>query len=378
MLNLSSLLYSTAEQPTFEDALDLTPSCRERILAAKSTVRLCLRDRFPQVLRESGYNEQVVSPRFFTQGSWAYKTLNAPAKPAQQADIDDGAYLPLSFVAQTEKPSAASAIFFAAIEECLSPLTQTQGWRLRTDKATCVRIEIASFAHIDIPLYAIPDNEFSSLQKASMQRGYMDAQAAVFGSDEDVWTKLPTNRVLLAHREYDWVKSDPRPLKTWFLQEVERHGEQFRRVVRYLKAFRDWQWESGGPASVLLMAATAQVFDSRDRRDDLALLDVAAKLPSVLRDGVNNPVEGSESFTERLGKHGVEDAATKFQQLETQMRWALQTTNAEQACALMVDLFGSRFPNEPSRAIKSSVAATVLATPAVTIASPLVGRTKAG
>jgi hypothetical protein len=78
------------------------------------------------------------------------------------------------------------------------------------------------------------------------------------------------DKVLLAHRECNWMPSDPRPVKEWFLGEVEAKGEQFRRVVRYLKAFRDWRWSSGGPASILLMAAAAPLFEKRDRRDDLA------------------------------------------------------------------------------------------------------------
>lgn len=72
-----------------------------------------------------------------------------------------------------------------------------------------------------------------------------------------LWTALPADKVLLAHRECNWMPSDPRPVKEWFLGEVEAKGEQFRRVVRYLKAFRDWRWASGGPASILLMAAAA-------------------------------------------------------------------------------------------------------------------------
>jgi len=43
-------------------------------------------------LSEIAGEDAVTQPRFFTQGSWAYKTLNAPAQNPQQADLDDGAY----------------------------------------------------------------------------------------------------------------------------------------------------------------------------------------------------------------------------------------------------------------------------------------------
>jgi hypothetical protein len=56
--------------------------------------------------------------------------------------------------------------------------------------------------------------------------------------------------------------------------------------VRYLKAYRDWTWPSGGPSSILLMAAAAPLFFKQDRRDDQALLEVVNGLPAVLRNGV--------------------------------------------------------------------------------------------
>ena len=379
MLNLSSLFFSTAERPTLLEALDLTDEWRDFIAAAKTEIRDCLRERLPLVLKAGGYTGPTVCPRFFTQGSWAYKTLNAPAQEPQQADIDDGAYLPLTFVAQAGKPSIASAIFFAATEEALRPLVKTRGWQLVTDKSTCVRIVITKYAHIDVPLYAIPDDEFETLQRAALLRyGYSSLKEAVMKAERDAWTALPVDHVLLAHREEDWKKSDPRPVKKWFLDEVDRHGEQFRRTVRYIKALRDWQWPTGGPASILLMAAAAPLFETRDRRDDIALLDVVARLPGALRDGVCNPVDKNESLTDRLGADGVEEAAKKLETFETYLRGALNASNAEQACTWLVNQFGARFPNEPARVKKATVAATVLATPATAVASPLVGRTQAG
>ncbi|MGN3966697.1 CBASS cGAMP synthase [Burkholderia gladioli] len=379
MLNLSSLFHSTVEDSTLLLNIELTPKEQSFIAEAKSAVRLCLRENLMQVLRNHGYTGPTVRPRFFTQGSWAYKTLNAPAQHPQQADVDDGTYLPLSFVSQTAKPSVASAIFFAAAEEALRPLVWARGWKLITDKPTCIRIEISAFAHVDIPLYAIPDDEFDKLQKAALsQYGYIALDSAVSAAERDAWTALPRDHVLLAHREDDWAKSDPRPVKDWFLDEVERHGEQFRRTVRYLKAFRDWQWVSGGPSSILLMAASAPVFDTRERRDDLALLDLVDKLPSVLRDGVTNPVDTGESLTDRLGSDGVEETARKIELFETFLRGALSASNSNQACAWMIQQFGPRFPNAPSRIKAASVAATVLATPVSVAASTLMGRSQAG
>jgi hypothetical protein len=380
MLNLSPLFFTSVEgESCMHEELELTPERRAWIASARVDVRNCLRTGIPRVLKEKGYTTDVPQPRFFTQGSWAYKTLNSPAQHPQQADVDDGCYLPLSFVTQTKRPSTAATVFFAAAEEALRPLVEEKRWRLVIDKPTCIRIVIASFAHIDIPLYAIPDEEFDTLTKASMERyGYDSISEAAVKAERDAWTALPRDKVLLAHRECDWMTSDPRPVKEWFLGEVEAKGEQFRRVVRYLKAFRDWKWPSGGPASILLMAAAAPLFEKRDRRDDIALLDVVSALPGRLRDGVKNPVEESESLTDRLGKAGVEEAAKAFEEFEGVLRGAIDASSSSQACIWMRNEFGPRFPNEPDRVKIISVAATIAAAPATAGPSELVGRTKAG
>ena len=174
------------------------------------------------------------------------------------------------------------------------------------------------------------------------------------------------------------MESDPRAVKDWFLAEVSARGEQLRRVIRYLKAFRDWKWQSGGPASILLMAAAAPLFEKRDRRDDLALLDVVMALPGKLRNGVNNPVDDKESLTKRLGKEQVEEAARYFEAFENVLRGALDAGNADQACSWMIGEFGPRFPNLPARVKVVSVAATILSAPAAVGPSELIGRTKAG
>ena len=380
MLNLSPLFYTSEDSNAcLHNELDLDTTERAYIAEARTAVRNCLRSGIPRVLRGKGFNDGIPQPRFFTQGSWAYKTLNSPAQHPQQVDIDDGCYLPLSFVSQTIKPSIAALVFFTVVEEALKDLVKERNWTLVTDKPACVRIIISQNAHLDVPLYAIPDDEFTLLVKASMDSyGYVNLAEAVVKAEHDAWTALPSSKVLLAHRELNWMSSDPRPVKEWFLGEVDAKGEQLRRIVRYVKAFRDWQWSSGGPSSILLMAAVAPIFEKHDRRDDLALLEVITTLPDQLRDGVNNPIDKSESLTDRLGKSGVENAATAFESLEKMLRGAINAGSSAQACTWMRDVFGTRFPNEPDRVSQVSVAATILSAPAIAGPSELVGRTKAG
>lgn len=382
MLNLSPLFNTSEDEPSLLQALELTAAQRLQITAAKNEVRQCLKLGIPRVLVEQGYKGDIPQPRFFTQGSWAYKTLNSPAHlPPQQSDVDDGAYLPISFLKGSKKPSVASAIFFAAAEEALRKLVdakRSENWKLVTDKPTCIRIEISATAHIDIPLYSIPDDEYVTLEKAAATYGFDSLTEAVNVRKADSWTTLPIGEVLLAHREEDWITSDPRPVKDWFVDQVEAKGEQLRRVVRYLKAFRDWQWKSGGPSSILLMAAAAPLFSKIDRRDDLALLEVLKGLPTALRNGVNNPVDDDETLSARMTAEALEEAAKKLERFENYLNGAVNASDEATACNWMINMFGPRFPNRPSRIKQITVAATIAAVPAQAAASELVGRTKAG
>lgn len=379
MLNLSSLLYtSDIDEPHLLKHLELSAAQDAAISTAKTEIRACLRDGIPRVLREKGLSQEPPKPRFFTQGSSAYKTLNGPARRPQQADIDDGCYLPLSFLSKGSRPSVVAATFFAVAEETLKPLVELRGWKLITDKPTCIRIEISAFAHVDVPLYAIPDTEFATLAKAALKDyGYLTEEEAFIKAQRDAWTMLPRNAVLLAHRELDWIESDPRPLKDWFLNAVDIHGEQLRRVTRYLKSVRDWRWATGGPPSILLMAAAVPLFQWHDRRDDQALLHVATQLSRALRNGVSNPVDDSESLTKRLGEEGVKDAARQFEEFAGVLNACCSASNPSQACTWLIQEFGERLPNRPDR-IKATVAATIAASPAIAGPSELVGRSKAG
>ncbi|WP_454692505.1 CBASS cGAMP synthase [Achromobacter aloeverae] len=332
-----------------------------------------------------------MAPRFFTQGSWAYKTLNSPGhQPPQQADIDDGCYLPMGFLTQSERPSLAAEIFFAVAEKALDPLVKSRSWKL-SRKPTCIRIEIGLSAHVDVPLYAIPDGEFHTLVEAHALRKSMTFDARHDSANQpDVWEALPAGKVLLAHRDEGWIHSDPRPVKDWFIDQISVKGEQLRRVVRYLKAYRDWSWRSGGPSSILLMAAAAPLFRREVGRDDEALLHVANGLPAALRKGVANPVNPQESLTERLrnsdsSTDAVENAAQVLEKLARWLDAALNSSHADQACTWMREMFGPRFPDRADR-VKVLVPATaalgaqalIADTPAQAGPSELVGRARAG
>jgi hypothetical protein len=381
MPNLSPLLYSSNEHTTFLKELDLSNSEKQSINSARADVRDALRSKLPEALRDRGYQGKDCNPKFFIQGSWAYKTLNRPCQtPPQQSDVDDGVYLPMSIVTEENRPTMAIKDFRAAVCDVLKPLCDEKGWDL-SSRATCLRVEISTFAHIDLPLYAIPDDQYLKIVDSMEARNYKVIKALAMDSEQDCWKKLPSDKILLACED-KWIISDPLKMKEWFELEVSDKEEQLRRVIRYIKAFRDKQWDKGGPSSILLMAAACPLFEFHYKRDDLALLHVVKGLPETLRNGVKSPVDSKVYLTDALGEEGVTEAAEKFETFKTYLEASIaDNAKKDMACQWMRTMLGDRFPNLPdliSDQPAQPMPAVMAATPPERGPSEIVKRTKAG
>ena len=92
---------------------------------------------------------------------------------------------------------------------------------------------------------------------------------------DEIYKGLLEKRIMLAHRDSGWIESDPREIENWFFGAIADHGEAVRRVCRYLKGWRDFQWMRNGPSSITLMACVVAVYDELngtlpENRDDLA------------------------------------------------------------------------------------------------------------
>ena len=396
-LNLHSLFDTRVEGwVAFLDNLTLPQEERKSMLSARTDIRARLKSHLPKRIqkkaREAGQGHiEVPEPRFFTQGSWAYKTLNSPCRSPQQADLDDGAYLPFSYI-ESQPPVQMSALLFDSVEEVLGELADEKGWEIDKSNDNCTRLIIDLEKHIDVPVYSIPDHEFETLVKASMEAYRYAMESATFDSadyaeraDQQDWDFMPTDGVLMATKNRGWQDSDPRPIRDWVVEQVDLKGEQLRRVMRYLKAWRDFQiWEKDDPKSILLMVAADYAFDAAiEKRDDLALLKVLRRLPGILRGKVINPAsrtkpaEEQEDLAKRLDNKGIrEDVISRIEHFAERLEYAIDTCGVPStACGILIDLLGDRVPNDPERVTQ----ATVQSQPAQkTIVVPPLGKVTAG
>lgn len=343
----------------------------------------------PPVYRSEAFLAQFrPSPKFREQGSHAYHTLNDPVPehtPPQQVDLDDGVFLPTSFV-NSERPALAAKAYFQIIEDALEPLCAEKGWTLCRDKSSCVRVLVNAKIHIDLPLYALPDEDYekaAEFAKAMHGQRLTEATAAF---SEDEYRSLPEDHIMLAQRDGSWRRSDPRKLGDWFQDAVRRHGPHLRHVCRYLKAWRDFEWmePEDGISSITLMSFAVQTFDENRRtldssREDDALLAVAQRMPDLLKARVRNPVVKGEYLDDGWSAEKRAAFVARAEVLKADLEAAADATRADAAVARLRARLGGRVPSDAELVdVLPSQEAAILAQPRVFAPAPRVGRSVSG
>ena len=326
-----------------------------------------------------------LTPKFRSQGSSVYATLNDPVPehvPPQQVDLDDGVFLPTSFVNQ-EQPVIAAKAYFDAVEEALEPLCKRRGWTLK-EKFSCVRIHVGPKIHIDLPLYAIPDRDFERIEMMSKSAGLrtMAMDSAVLLEAE--YQSVPDDHIMLAEREGTWRRSDPRALERWFLAAIGRHSEALRHVCRYLKAWRDMQWKDpqDGIPSITLMAIAVNAFDAAGARppldrEDRALLKVATAMSLALGSTIANPVVEGETLDGGWTQARRADYVGRARALAACVEAAMGGNSPDAAIVRMQGCLGERVPHQPSL-VQPDEEASLLASPRLYVPAPTVGRSVSG
>jgi hypothetical protein len=405
------VLKGVGDTPGFIRRIDLPEDEEADLRSARDDIRECIRGAFrdvadrsplmkrflvedaPPVYRTDGFlNDLRPTPRFRGQGSYSYKTLNDPVPdhtPPQQVDLDDGVFLPTSFMNQGERPALAAKGYFKVIEDALAPLCTARGWKLCRDKPSCVRVVLDEKTHIDLPLYAIPDEDYATvelLEKSLHSRGLFTMDSAEFA--EESYRGLPEDHIMLALRNGDWIRSDPRKLHDWFQGAVAKHGPHLRHVCRYLKAWRDFEWmePEDSISSIALMAMAVRVFDeNRQRldssREDEALLTVAERMPALLGTTIKNPV--LPDHESRLDKDWTPEMRAGFidaaRRLRDDLLAARDATKADAVIARLQSCLGDRVPTDHSLVeIAPPEEASILAKPRVFVPLAPAGRTTSG
>lgn len=333
---------------------------------AKRSVKKCLKENLKAYLEYQGIYR--ISPKFRIQGSWAYRTCNAPAKQGQEMDIDYGVYLPVSafngFDSKVQSDQAKE--YFEAIESTLTTLCYEKGWELDNSKSSCIRIKIQDNAHMDIPLYAVPDDMFDAFKEKEEIR--YSSESLVMDSINEDWVALSEDFVIyseeslqdmnirtihMARRDGSWQSSDCEIIRQWFddrLAQESDNGRQLRNICRYLKAWRDWVFdEKGAPSSILLMIIACKHYKYEQCRDDLALLHILEKLAGSLNGSVyENIKEHEDEDFNRMEDTEREKAKIYADYLYRSFSSSLNSSNKEGVLQSLIGQWGERIPNNPN------------------------------
>lgn len=352
-----------------------------RLIDKLKACQIKVRNKLEQVLQQ----EYGTKPKFRVQGSFAYGTCNIPAQTdkGQELDLDYGAYLPVSVFTLNEEDQPNSAEeakkYIEVVFEALTELAlENSGWSVE-QKPSCIRISgIALYAHMDVPLYAVPNDMFEDIQNQhqlvtdSAQKSYKSLQERFESSsfsmesyDSVLNNEIYENESLIdlesikmihmAKEDGSWFPSDCEKVRDWFRRQCSRYpnsGRQLRFIARYLKGWRDQQWEEKGPTSIILMIATVKSYQYIQGRDDLALAKVTANLDTIL---------GNDIYVDDMEDHEDEDfnRANTHQRIENAQaarRLHQDVTEAiEQgiiaphaSIAFLKRSFGNRIPNDTS------------------------------
>ena len=390
MLKLNKLFYYTQQAiTTFSDRIEPSKSQKEYLVSCKNDIREYLRETIKQASVTELGMPRVITPRFRTQGSWSYQTCIQPAFPTiQEIDWDFGVYLPVTVWEEKGPPKQMAQAYFALVEKLLARLCAINNWKTVPGKDTCIRIQVAPWAHIDIPLYAAPEAEFHKIyEKVALAKNMTFDSARMTESAEfaeifetaQEWADL--DQIVMATRKGEWKRSDPEAVTRWFRDRLLENGDQLRRVCRYLKAWRDQNWQEGGPTSVFIMIAISNEFEAQKGRDDLALEMAASRLAKALAGELYEPaIDGGTEDFNRLIPDQRQYAASKAQDLANAIRQARFKQGHQKTLSIQEIRahFGERIPDDLTLIDVDGGEEAIRTTPAIFVAPPVVPATKAG
>jgi hypothetical protein len=284
---------------TFHGRIALTSSRKEYLRKARNALRDKIRKHFHETLK-------LKIPKFQGQGSYAMGTTVNPING--EFDIDDGVYLQHLGTSNKSQWPAPSTV-----HQWLVKATDGHTTEKPIDKRTCVRVRYAGQYHVDLPAYGELNGDYLLAEKG----------------------------------EKGWHRSDPLALTDWFKGQVKNRGEQLRKIVRYLKAWADFQTGRLGvmPSGLILMVLVSNHYCA-DERDDIAIAYTIRNISNAVRSAfyVYNPVDAGEELTARF----TEAQKSRFQEAilaaADAAAEAINIDDCHEAAKILRKQFGDRFP----------------------------------
>jgi len=294
--------------------------------------RKALRERIIKYFKENKPDE--IQPKFHSQGSFAMNTTVNPIrywsdndeKYLQKYDIDDGVY----FIGDEEQEDRyVVQTYHNWIYEAVKNHTDKGA----IAKNTCVRVTYADGHHIDLPIYYKKDDDTPEL----------------------------------AHKAKSWIESDPKAFYEWFNEKASKN-QQLRRIVRYLKAWKDYREYSNPqkkiPSGFILTILAVNNISYNSNRDDISLMNTLKNIKSAL-DSRFECKRPTPPYAENLleGYNHKDYFLNELDKFITSAEQAVNGSNPKDACMKWQKHFGERFSCSTAKDIDEK--ATSFSSPAI-------------
>lgn len=296
MLDLNKLFLN------FNDEISLTTTYKDKITRGRDALRTKIGNKFEEKDRRI--------PKHCTQGSYAMKTAIMPLDD-EEFDLDNGIYLQGYSTNQNDWPSTNT------VHTWVKSAVDGHTSKAPVDKNTCIRVIYEDKYHIDLPIYIMGENsEGNSI-------------------------------AYLAHKSKGWIESDPKAFTQWFQEFINNNGQQIRRMVKYLKAWKDFKdIDIKGMAITILVCNN---FSITEKRDDISLLDTVTNIIDVLEDSFHcyKPVTPTdEDLFANISETSKNQILSGLNSLKKKLDIAInEKSNEKEATDILQKLFGNRFPD---------------------------------
>lgn len=279
----------------------VTPSVAKEALlwAERNAIRRDVRNYFHSVLK-------VPIPKFQSHGSYAMGTMVNPLDG--EYGIDEGVYLQhLNKIDQNSWPDAE------VVHQWLIHATGGRSIRRPTDGRICIRVRLAGQHRVNLFCY-----------------GELNGQNVMINSEAPPSTQ-----------------SDPMILAQCFKNHLNLHGEQLRRMIRYLKAWADLRSMQGVEMlNGFILTIMAASYYQKHARDDVALANTFQMIFKALSTVfmVLNPIAISEDLTARIADFQKKQFLDALQSAARDANQAIAVGNVHKASMLWRKHLGDRFP----------------------------------
>lgn len=287
-----------------EENINLSSTRKSNIVKGRDALRQKISDEFQEKDRNK--------PKYCMQGSYAMCTAITPLD-GDEFDLDNGVYL--QGYSDDQETWPATTTVHTWVKDAVDGHTDTPP----VDKNTCVRVIYKGDYHIDLPIYIIRNEEID-------------------GEEQQV--------AYLAHKSKGWVVSDPKAFTSWFRDNVKEQGEQLRRTVKYLKAWKDNKGVDLKGIAVTILVCNH--FEGEDQRDDIALLNTITNILDKIEDDFHcfKPVTPTdEDLFADVSDSNKTNIISKLKNLKQKLDKAIyQENNEKKSSEIMQKEFGDRYP----------------------------------